>query len=60
MVDRSSREERLPSVVPKPIVQPNFVNTMPADARPSVQLIPEISDQELLEMAIKFEMEHSE
>ncbi len=62
IVDHSSQEECVPSVVPKPIFEPKFISAaeLAANARKSVPIMPEISDQELLEMAIKFEMEHSE
>jgi hypothetical protein len=60
MVEHSSCEKRVPSVVPKPAIQPKFVGAaeMTANTRTSLQTMPEISDEELLEMTLKFEMEH--
>ncbi|CAF2821393.1 unnamed protein product [Rotaria sp. Silwood2] len=60
MVDHSLCEERVPSVVTKSIAQPKFISASEtaANARASVQTTFEISDEELLEMALKFEIEH--
>jgi hypothetical protein len=62
MVEYSSCEKRVPSVVPKSVVQPKFVSAaeMAANARTSIQTMLEISDEELLQMTLKFEMEHPE
>lgn len=62
MVDHSSSEERIPRVVPKSALQPKFVSAadVAANVRKNIQVMPEISDEELLEMALKFEMEHPE
>jgi hypothetical protein len=60
MVDRPLCEERVPNAAPRSVVQPKFVSAagMVANSRTTVQMTPEISDEELLEMAIKFDMEH--
>lgn len=60
MADFHSCEERYPNDTSKSINQLKFVSAaeIAATARASVQMMPEISDQELLEMAIKFEKEH--
>ena len=62
MVNHESCEKLFPSVDPKSIVQPKFVSAaeVAANARPIIQMSSEISDEELLEMAIKFELEHPE
>jgi len=57
MVDHHSCEKRVPSIVPKSAVQPKFVSAamMTSSARTNVQIIPEISDEELLAYTIEFE-----
>ncbi len=59
-MDHHSCEEQAPNSTSKSCVQPKFVSAAEifAKARTNVQMMPEISDQELLEMAIKFEKEH--
>ncbi len=60
MADHRSCEERAANVISKYIDQPKFVSAAEiADkARAKVQMMPEISDEELLEMAIEFEKEY--
>ncbi|CAF4735612.1 unnamed protein product [Rotaria sp. Silwood1] len=60
MANHHSCEERASNVTSKPVEQPKFVSAaeMAAKARTNIQMMPEISDEELLEMAIKFEKEH--
>ena len=60
MFNRHSCEERVPSVAPKSLDQPKFVNAaeMAAHTYRNVQVMPEISNEELLEMAMKFDMKH--
>jgi hypothetical protein len=60
MVNHSSCEEQVSSLGLMSSDQPRFVNaaSIVANARTNVQMIPEISDKELLEMAIQFEMKH--
>ncbi|CAF3285271.1 unnamed protein product [Rotaria sp. Silwood2] len=60
MANHHSCEERASNVTSKPVEQPKFVSAaeMAVKARTNIQMMPEISDEELLEMAIKFEKEH--
>ncbi|CAF3695072.1 unnamed protein product [Rotaria sp. Silwood1] len=60
MANHHSCEERASNITSKPVEQPKFVSAaeMAAKARTNIQMMPEISDEELLEMAIKFEKEH--
>lgn len=60
MTDHHSFEERTANIISKPINEPKFVSAteLAAKTRPNVQMLPEISDEELLEMTIKFEKEH--
>jgi hypothetical protein len=60
MVNHHSSEERGPNLAPKSFDGPKFVSAaaIAANARTNVQMMPEISDQELLEMAIEFEKKH--
>jgi hypothetical protein len=60
MADHHLCEEGATNVTSKSIDQPKFVSAteIAAKARANVQMMPEISDEELLEMAIKFEKEH--
>jgi len=60
MADHHSCEEQASNVTSKPIEQPKFVSAaeMAAKTRTNTQMMPEISDEDLLEMAIKFEKEH--
>ncbi|CAF1381990.1 unnamed protein product [Rotaria sordida] len=58
--DHHSYDERVVNVTSKSIDQPKFVSAgeIAAKARANVQMMSELSDEELLEMAIKFEKEH--
>ena len=60
MTVHHSSEERAANVSSTSIDQPKFVSAaeIAAKARVNVRMMPEISDEELLEMAIKFEKEH--
>ncbi|CAF1224531.1 unnamed protein product, partial [Rotaria magnacalcarata] len=62
MVDHHSHENKISSTVPKSFDQPKFVSAaiMASSVRTSVQMIPEISDEELLAMAIEFEKKYSQ
>ncbi|CAF3756687.1 unnamed protein product [Rotaria magnacalcarata] len=62
MVDRQSSEECVPKIAPIRFDPPKFVSAavVAATSRSSVSRMPEISDEELLEMTIKFEMDHPE
>ena len=57
MVDHHSRLTQASSVVSKSFDQPKFVNAtmMASGTRANVQIIPELSDEELLAYAIEFE-----
>jgi hypothetical protein len=57
MVDDHSYEKQASSIVPKSFDQPKFVSAamMATSARTNVQMMPEISDDELLAMTIEFE-----
>jgi hypothetical protein len=58
--DHHSCEDRASNVTLKSIDQPKFISAaeIVAKARVNAQMVSEISDEELLEMAIKFEKEH--
>lgn len=60
MTDHHSSEEQAANYTSKRVDQLKFVSAaeIAVQARTNVQVIPELSDQELLEMAIKFEKEH--
>ncbi|CAM4844286.1 unnamed protein product [Rotaria magnacalcarata] len=60
MVDHHSHENKISSTVSKSFDQPKFVSAaiMASSARTNVQMIPEISDEELLAMAIEFEKKY--
>ncbi len=60
MVDRPSQEERIPNLAFIPPNESKFVSAVDvlANARRDVQMMPEISDEELLQMAIEFEKKH--
>ena len=60
MADHHSCEERASNTTSNYIDQPKFVSAaeIAAAARANVHMAPEISDEELLEMALKFEKEH--
>jgi hypothetical protein len=60
MTDHHSCKERAENVPSKSIDQPKFVSAaeIAVKARENVQMMPEISDEELLEMAIEFEKKH--
>lgn len=60
MTDHHSSGELAPNVSLNPTNQPKFISVaeIVAKTRGNVQMMPEISDEELLEMAIKFEKEH--
>lgn len=57
---RSSQKEQLSSISTRSTSQPIFVSatTMAANARTNIQMMPEISDDELLAMAIEFEKKY--
>ncbi|CAF1231860.1 unnamed protein product [Rotaria sordida] len=57
MVDHHAHEKQASSIVPKSFDQPKFVcaTMMASSARINVQIIPEISDEELLAHTIEFE-----
>jgi hypothetical protein len=57
MGDHYSCEKQAPSVVPKSFDQLKFVTAsmMATSDRKNVQMMPEITDDELLAMAIEFE-----
>ncbi|CAF0960862.1 unnamed protein product [Rotaria sordida] len=60
MVDGQSCEKQGSSIIPKSSNQPKFVSAaeIAANARTNVQIMPEIPDDELLEMAIQFEKKY--
>ncbi|CAF4233219.1 unnamed protein product [Rotaria sordida] len=60
MADHHSCEERALNTTSNYIDQPKFVSAaeIAAAARANVHMAPEISDEELLEMALKFEKEN--
>ncbi|CAF4315974.1 unnamed protein product [Adineta steineri] len=60
MTDHHGCGGRFPNSTSTSVDQLKFVSAaeMAAKARTNVQMMPEISDEELLEMAIKFEKEH--
>ncbi|CAF1536643.1 unnamed protein product [Rotaria sordida] len=60
MADHHSCEERASNTTSNYIDQPKFVSAaeIAAAARANVHMAPEISDEELLEMALKFEKEN--
>ena len=60
MLNHHTREEQASNLVPKSFDQPKFVSAaaMITNVRTSVQMMPEISDEDLLEMAIEFEKKH--
>jgi hypothetical protein len=57
MVEHQSHKKQASNIVPKSFDQPKFVSAamMASSARTNVQIIPEISDEELLAYAIEFE-----
>lgn len=57
MVNHDSYEKQHSSTVSKSFNQPKFVSAamMIGSARTNIQMVPEISDDELLAMAIEFE-----
>ncbi|CAF2064752.1 unnamed protein product [Rotaria magnacalcarata] len=58
-IDHSS-EEQVPTLVQKPFDQTKFINAteMIPNVRTNIQPMPEIPDEEFLEMAIEFEKKH--
>jgi hypothetical protein len=60
MTDHHSCEKGGPSVISKSMGQTKFVSAteIAAKARANIQMMPEIPDEELLQMALKFEKEH--
>lgn len=59
-IRQQSNEKEVASTTPKAVQTPKFVSatTMMNNPRQNADVIPEISDEELLEMAIKFELEN--
>ncbi len=57
MVDHHSHQKQASSIAPKTFGQPKFVSAamVASSARTNVQIIPEISDEELLAYTIEFE-----
>ena len=57
MVDHDSYKKQHSSTVSKSFNEPKFVSAamMISSARTNIQMVPEISDDELLAMAIEFE-----
>ena len=62
MVDHDSYGKQHASTVSKSFNQPQFVSAamMIGSARTNIQMMPEISDDELLAMAIEFEKKNPE
>ena len=60
MTDHHACKEQASDVTSKSSDQPKFVSAAEIAAKPraNIQMMPEISDEELLEMAIKFEKEN--
>ena len=60
MLNHHTCEEQASNLAPKYFDQPKFVSAaaMITNVRTSVQMMPEISDEDLLEMAIEFEKKH--
>lgn len=60
MTDHPSCNEQASSSTSQYSHQPKFVSAaaIAASARPNIQMMPEISDEELLQMAIEFEKLH--
>ena len=60
MADHHLCEQQASNVTPESIDQPKFISAaeIAAKARTNIQMVPEISDEELLKMAIKFKKEH--
>jgi len=60
MADQHSREEKNPNQISKSFNQVKFVSAadMVGIARTTVQIIPELSDEELLQMTIEFEKKY--
>ena len=54
MADHHLCEQQASNVTPKSIAQPKFISAVEiaAKARTNIQMVPEISDEELLEMAL--------
>jgi nanoRNase/pAp phosphatase (c-di-AMP/oligoRNAs hydrolase) len=57
LIDHHSHEKQASSIVTKSFAQPKFVSAamMASSTRKNVQIIPEMSDDELLAAAIEFE-----